>query len=146
MSNRYTAENRVSREDLAVFITGLTDAQLTQSMPAGWTASAVLVHLAFWDQRGLVLLRQWQAAGVSPSPLDTDIVNEVTRPLFQAIPPQEAVRLVLSCAEALDGLIDALDPAFLAEVETSGQTVHLDRAAHRRLHQAEIKAALGLLV
>jgi hypothetical protein len=143
MSNAYEAENNAGRAELSALIDRLTDAQLTQPMPAGWTPAAVLAHLAFWDQRALTLLRQWKEGGVAPSPIDTHLINEVTRVLFLAIPPRAAAELALRCAEEIDREIAALDPTLLAEVETKGTTVVLNRARHRRIHLDEIKQALG---
>jgi hypothetical protein len=144
MSNAYTAENVAAREALAALIDRLSDAQLSQPMDAGWTVASVLAHLAFWDQRAVTLLRQWKAQGVTPSPIDTDLINEVTRILFLAYPSRAAAELFLRCAGAIDREIDGLDPAFLADVETNGPTVVLNRGRHRRTHLAEIKQALGL--
>jgi hypothetical protein len=143
MGNAYEAENNAGRAELSALIARLTDAQLSHPMPAGWTVAAVLAHLAFWDQRALILLRQWKARGVEPSPIDTHVINEVTRVLFLAIPPRTAAELALTCAEAIDREIASLDPVLLAEVETRGTTVLLDRAHHRRVHIAEIVQALG---
>ncbi len=144
MGNAYDAENNAGRAELSALIGRLTDAQLSTSMPAGWTVAAVLAHLAFWDQRALTLLRQWKESGVAPSPIDTHLINEVTRVLFLAIPPRAAAELALTCAEEIDRAIAALDPALLAEVETKGTTVVLNRARHRRAHLDEIKQVLGL--
>ena len=144
MSNTYAAENADATEALAVLIGRLTDEQLSQRMSAGWTVAAVLAHLAFWDQRAFVLLRQWKMEGIGPSPIDTEVINEVTRTLFLALPPRAATELVLRCARALDREIAELDSAFLAEVETKGPTVVLDRGRHRRAHMAEIMEVLEL--
>jgi hypothetical protein len=37
-----------------------------------------------------------------------------------------------------------LDPETLADVETNGQTVRLNRAAHRQEHLGQIEQALGI--
>lgn len=144
MNNAYTAENVASCEDLTALIESLSDEQLLQPMAAGWTVASVLGHLAFWDQRAVTLLRQWQAQGVTPSPIDTDLINEVTRTLFLAYPPRVAVAVFLRCAEEINRAIDGLDPAFLADVEVNGPTVVLNRGRHRRVHLADIKQVLGL--
>ena len=142
--NLHSSQNESSRKELAEFITQLSDEQLTQIMPADWSVSAVLAHLAFWDLRALNLIKKWQSEGITPSAIDTDLVNEVSRPLLLAISPRKAVALVLSCAEEIDNAIDALNPGFLADVEENGKTVHLNRAQHRLMHLTEIKKELGL--
>ena len=143
MVNSYTENNRAERERLAALVSRLSDEQLSTPMEAGWTPSAVLGHLAFWDQRALTLLKHWQEHGIGPSELDTDIVNEAMRLHCLAIPPRAAAELALSCAAAIDAAIDRLSPEMLADVETNGRTVHLDRGAHRRMHIADIERAVS---
>jgi hypothetical protein len=141
--NVYTRENKTERERLKVFISALSDQDLTRPMAAGWTVSAVLAHLAFWDYRALTLIDIWQKEGVGLSPIDTDLVNEVTRIFCLAIPPHAAAEMALANSAAVDRAIDQLDPEMIAEIETNGKTVHLNRAAHRRLHIEDINQALG---
>ena len=140
----YIDDNKVEREHLIRFSTQLTESQLLHPMPAGWTVAAVLAHLAFWDQRGLVLLEKWAAEGIGPSPIDTDVVNEVTRILCLAIPPRAAVQLTIDCAARIDAAIEQLPAQFAADVMEKGKTVRLNRADHRRTHLGEIEKVLGL--
>jgi hypothetical protein len=145
MSNAYTAENDAGRAALRALVDRLTDAQLSHPMEAGWTVAAILAHMAFWDQRGTILLRHWKEHGIGPSDTDVHIINEAMRPLFVAIPPRAAAELAVSCAEEIDREIAQLDAAFMAELEAPGVTVVLNRSRHRRNHMAEIMQALGLV-
>jgi hypothetical protein len=113
-------------------------------MEAGWTVSAVLTHLAFWDNRALLLIEKWQKDGIGPSPMDTDLVNEATRIFLLAIPPRKAAEIALMSATAIDRAIEQLSPEMSTAIETIGKTVHLNRAEHRRLHLGEIEKALGI--
>lgn len=140
----YVDDNKVEHEHLIRLSSELTESQLLHPMPAGWTVAAVLAHLAFWDQRGLVLLEKWAKEGIGPSPIDTDVVNEVTRILCLAIPPRVAVQLTIDCAAKIDAAIERLPPQFAAEVMEKGKTVRLNRADHRRTHLGEIEKVLGL--
>ncbi len=142
MNNPYVQANASERDHLAALVNRLTAAELSRPLAAGWTVAGVLAHLAFWDLRALTLLKKWRQEGIGPSPIDTDVVNEATRELCNAIPPRVAAQLALAAAAALDEAIEKLDPLMLAAVETDGATVHLDRAAHRRLHLGEIEQAL----
>jgi hypothetical protein len=142
-SHPYSAENSAAREQLKAYITGLTEAELNHPMPAGWTVAAVLGHLAFWDIRALTLIAKWQKEGIGSSPIDTDIINEATRPLCLAIPPLAAVELVITAADAVDQAINALNLEMITEIETNGKTVLLNRSKHRRMHMAEIAQVLG---
>jgi hypothetical protein len=99
--------------------------------------------MTFYDQRALVLLARWKKDGIAPSPLDVDVVNDASRPLFNAVAPQEMKRLVVEAAEAIDAAIDALDPQYLSRIETEGKPVRLNRAAHREHHLGQIEKALA---
>jgi len=144
MSNAYTQANSTERAHLIALVNRLSDEQLARPLSAGWTVSGVLAHLAFWDERAIVLLQKWQESGIAPSPNDIDVVNDASKPLCLALAPRTAANLAVATAIAIDQTIEKLDPAFMAEVETNGKTVRLDRANHRRGHLAEIEQALGL--
>jgi hypothetical protein len=135
-------KNAESLKNCGDFLSKLTDAELSTPMPAGWTVSAVLCHLEFWDQRALTLLDKWDKDGIEYSTIDTDVVNEVTRFLCLAVPPRQAVGLFLRTAETLDKRISGLDAAYIKEIEVKGKNVRLLRADHRDMHLADIKKAL----
>lgn len=141
-ANRYVQENAAALDELRAFVAGASDADLVHPMNAGWTVSSVMAHMAFWEIRATTLIALWQREGVGPSPLDTDLVNEVTRPLCLAIPPRAAAELALSSAETVNQAIAQLDPALMADIEQRGTTVVLNRALHRRKHLAEIREML----
>ncbi len=120
----------------------LTDDDLGLPLEAGWTVSAVLAHLAFWDQRAITLIGKWKKEGVGPSPIDTDIVNEATRRLCLAIQPRKAAELAVALAGEVDKIIADLTPDMVEAIQTKGTTVKLRRADHRRTHIGEIEKAL----
>jgi hypothetical protein len=142
--NKYSAANKTSNEELEKFVSTLTDEQLTTRMPADWTVSGVLAHLAFWDFRAITLIQKWQAEGVGPSAIDTDVINEVSRPFCNAIDPRETIRLMLEYARQLDALVESLSPEFFDRIEENRTTVRLGRGHHRYGHMADIKQALGI--
>src|SRR5439155_4093557 len=95
----YIAVNNAERERLRALIDRLSDAELSRPMAAGWTISATLAHMGFWDARVLYLLDKWER-GSGPSaadiePEDIDWVNDSAKPLCLALPPREAARLAL---------------------------------------------------
>ena len=112
-------------------------------MEAGWTVSAVLAHVAFWDRRALTLIRKWKQTGIQPSPVDTDIINETSRMLCLAVPPGAIRKLVEEASTELDREIERLEPAMLEEISLHNTIIHLDRAEHRHLHRADIERVLG---
>src|SRR5207244_11894763 len=64
----YVAENDGQRERLRALVVRLSDGELGRLLGAGWTIASVLGHLAFWDQRILVLLERWQREGPAAVP------------------------------------------------------------------------------
>ena len=144
LDQSYLSENAAEYEHLKSLVSRVTDKELGCPLEAGWTVSAVLAHLAFWDQRALVLLDKWGKEGIGPSPIDADVVNEVTRPLCLAIPPRAAAELAVSSAQQIDQAIERMSTEMAAQVESIGQTVRLNRAHHRRDHLSQIEKALGI--
>jgi hypothetical protein len=135
--------NTAEREHMKTMAAGYSDAELSRPMDAGWTAAAILAHLAFWDARAITLIRKWQKEGVGESPVDTDVINEATRGLCLAIPPRAAAALALEKASELDATIEKLSPEWVERIATIGTTVHLKRFQHRKEHLGEIEKALG---
>lgn len=138
----FREENNASRNELIRFVNQLTTDQLLVEMPAGWNVLAALAHLAFWDLRASTLIKKWQSEGISLSVVDTDVVNEITRPLFRVLDPQKGKEVVLEAATEVDSLIASLPVEFLNEIVEKGTNVHLNRAKHRTMHMDEIKNAL----
>ncbi|MGA2379540.1 MAG: hypothetical protein ABSG85_09545 [Spirochaetia bacterium] len=144
MSNTYSAQNAVWREKLISLTKRLSDKDLGRDAGgSGWTVGGLLGHMAFYDLRSVALLERWKKAGIVPSPLDIDIVNDAARPLLNAVAPGEMKRLVVDAAMAVDAAIDALEPDFLSRIETEGKPFRLNRAGHREHHLEQIEKALA---
>ncbi len=139
----FKAENHVWSERLSALVGKLTDEDLKRPMEAGWTVSAVLAHLAFWDIRIVTLLEKYRSErNVTPSEVDGDVINEVSRRLLLAIPPRTAAEMAVTWAKKADEAIDVLIPALAAEIQQKAPNVRLDRAHHRITHIADIEKAL----
>jgi DinB superfamily len=139
--------NDTERARLEALVKGRSDADLGRAMPAGWTVASVLAHLAFWDQRALVLLERWEKEGVEPPPeaaADVDWINDAAKPLFLALPPRRAAEVALAVAEAVDHKVATLADDLVARNAATGNRVNLTRAAHRREHLDEIEQVLGM--
>jgi len=144
----YVAQNTAQRERLRAFVTRATDADLAAPMPAGWTVAAVLAHLAFWDQRMVVLIERWEGAGVGAVPrtvsdADVDWINDAGKPQCLALPPRVAAQLAVATAEAADAKVAGLKDEFLAASAKAGNPINPLRAMHRKVHLDEIERALG---
>ena len=138
-------QNRRERERLHALVARLGDDELRRPMPGGWTVAAVLAHLAFWDQRTLVLLEQWHRTGRPPramSDADVDWINDAGKPLCLALAPREAARLAVTAADAVDAAVEALPDDRLVTNASAGRPLNVRRAEHRREHLDEIDAAL----
>jgi hypothetical protein len=125
-----------------------SDADLARPLEAGWTVSAVLAHLAFWDQRALILIERWEKEGPQTTPRgiegkDVDWINDSAKALCLALPPRAAARLAVATAEAVDRRVEALSSEFVAANTAAGKPLTLVRAEHRREHLDEIEHALG---
>jgi hypothetical protein len=68
-------------------------------------------------------------------------VNDLSLPLWAAVPPREAVRLALENAEALDKRLEEYSPTLLEEIFHYNKR-WVVRALHRGEHLAEAEAAL----
>jgi hypothetical protein len=143
----YMALNDAARSRLRALVARLTDADLARPMPAGWTVASVLAHVAFWDQRILVLLDRWeQSPSTVPRAIneaDVDWVNDATKPLLLAMPPRRAAELTVAIAEAVDARVAALPDDLLARNAAAGSPLLMTRAEHRGEHLDEIEHVLG---
>ena len=137
-----TKDNASENAHLRALVNRLSDDELCLPMEAGWSVSAVLAHLAFWDQRAITLIDKWEKEGVGPSPIDTDVVNEATRRVCLAIQPRQAAELAVALADEIDKVIADLPPEMVDTIQTKGTTVKLRRADHRRTHLGEIEKML----
>jgi hypothetical protein len=142
MTFPFTEENTVSRRRLEAILRRLTDEELTRLTPSGWSVSALLAHLAFWDRRVLVLLRRWKEKGVDESPMDSEAMNDALKPIFVAMAPRTAVDLCLASADAVDAELETLTPQLFEEIQASPNHFRFSRALHRNDHLNEIEMLL----
>jgi uncharacterized damage-inducible protein DinB len=147
MTFPFAQENTASRQRLASLVRKLTDQDLARSTDYGWTIAALLAHIAFWDQRMLVILKRWKETGFDPSPIDSAAVNDALKVLCHALDPRRAIELCLSSAEALDAELAVLTPEFVKQVEqhiemTSTQ-FRMNRSLHRNDHVKDIEALIS---
>jgi hypothetical protein len=143
MTFPFVEQNRVSRLRLVSFVGRLSDEELGRVTEEGWTVAGLLAHLAFWDNRVLVLLRRWKANGVDESPVDPDMTNDALKPLCLALEPRMAVELCLASAEAADGAWEGITAELVEAIEASPTFFRFNRAHHRDDHLGEIERLLG---
>ncbi len=139
----FIESNQRQSERLKRLANSLSDTDLLYPMEAGWTVASVLLHMAFWDRRALTLIEKWKSDGVGESPLDADVINEVTRYFFLSIPPRQAANISIEYGEAINQTLSDLDPIFLEKIATESHAIEIERGKHRAAHLNEIERALG---
>jgi hypothetical protein len=142
MDRPFIKENAKERERLKSLVGRLNDEELGLEMEIGWTIAVAFAHLAFWDQRSLVLMRKWKSTEVAPSPIDMDVTNDSLLPLWLALAPRSAAELAVSEAEAIDRELEEAPPGLISSIEKLGQRFRLYRSDHRKLHLDEIEKFL----
>jgi hypothetical protein len=146
MTFPYSEQNAQSRRRLETLLRGLSDEDLARSTDYGWTVAALLAHMAFWDQRMIVILRRWLEEGFDPSPIDSAAVNDALRVICHALEPRTAVELCLSYAEAVDAEFDALTADLTKQLEEHAAATEtqfrMNRSLHRNAHLNDIEALL----
>ena len=142
----FIQENDESRRRLATLVRSLSDQDLARSTDYGWTVAALLAHLAFWDQRVVVILKRWKETGLDLSPIDSTAVNDALKVLCHALDPHTAVELCLACAEAADAELTALTPDLVKKIEEHTEATatqfRMDRSLHRNGHLKDIELLL----
>jgi hypothetical protein len=142
MDRPFVAQNAQARERLRLIVERLTDEELCLPMEDGWTIATALGHLAYWDQRSLMLMRKWNRGGVELSPIDIDVTNDSLLPLLLAIPPRTAADLAVSSAKAIDRELEEASSDLITAIESLGEEFRLYRSTHRKLHLDEIEKVL----
>ena len=133
--------NRAATERLRRLVNSLSDEQLQTPMGEHWTVAICLAHFAFWDRRAMYVLDVTQKAGKVVSPDIDTFVNDLSLPLWAAIPPREAARIAVECADACDKHLESF-PADLLELIYNDRKRTVVRALHRNEHMDEIDQAL----
>jgi hypothetical protein len=143
MDRSFVELNRASTDRIRALVVGLTDEQMQQRVGEHWTVAIALAHLAFWDRRVLYVLGGTERDGKLFVPEEVDVVvNDLSLPLWAAIPPRAAATIAVETAEALDARLEGFSPELLNEVYAYNRRWVI-RALHRNDHLDEVDAALG---
>ena len=146
MTFPYSQENAESYQRLKSLVHRLTDTDLALATGYGWTVAALLAHLAFWDQRMVVILNRWKESGLDDSPIDSLAVNEALRIICHALEPRTAADLSLTAAERIDAELNTLTPEFVKQIEehieANSIQFRMNRSLHRAGHLNDIEALL----
>lgn len=140
----WVVRNDEQRARLARLIERLSDDDLSRVVPADgeWTVADTLVHLAFYDRRAEVLMRQFMREGAIPAPYHFQSINDALLPITRRIPPREMALEALAAAEAADAVAAEIDADLEAAMKERGE-VSPERWHHRKNHLDDLEQELG---
>ena len=141
LDRSFIALNRASTERIRTLAARLSDEEMQHPVGEHWTVAIALAHLAFWDRRVMNILDCTERDGKLVTPEIDIVVNDLSLPLWAAIPPREAARIAIEASEALDKRLEGLPLANLEQIYTYNKRWVL-RALHRGEHLDEVEAAL----
>lgn len=141
LDRAFVERNRASTTRIRELVARLTDEQMKRPVGEDWTVAIALAHLAFWDRRVLYVLDMTERDGKLFIPAIDIAVNDLSLPLWAAIPGRDAARLAIETAETLDKRLEAFSPALLEEINTYNER-WVVRALHRNEHLDEVDATL----
>ena len=141
MDRSFLERNLASRERIRDLAARLSDDELQHRVGEHWTVAITLAHLAFWDRRVLYVLDMTEREGKLFIPEIDIFVNDLSLPLWAAIPPRQAARLAVEAAEQVDRRLETFPPSLLEQIYTYNQR-WVVRALHRGEHLDEADAAL----
>jgi hypothetical protein len=138
-------KNAESRARLLGLVEQLDEQVLSLPVEEGWTITAILAHVAFWDQ---ICAVRWDAYARGGSLVDIpntliDLVNDANLPTWRALPGRAAVELLRQAMEVTDAKIAVLPDAAVQAATEDGFGFMLDRTGHRDEHAAQLKTFLG---
>ena len=137
----YKEQNRASKERIYSLANRLSDEEMQTKVGEHWTVSIIFAHLAWWDRRVMYVLDMTERDGKLFIPEIDIFVNDLSLPLWAAVPSREAARIAMEECETLDKRLEEYDPALLEEIYNYNKR-WVVRALHRNEHLDEADAAL----
>ncbi len=141
LDRSFVGLNRASTIRIRDLAARLSDAEMQHPVGEHWTVAIVLAHLAFWDRRVMYVLDMTERDGKLFIPEIDIFVNDLSLPLWAAIPPRAAAEIAIETAETLDKRLEDFAPALLEEIYAYNKR-WVVRALHRGEHLNEAEAAL----
>lgn len=141
MDRSFVEQNRASTERIRALAARLTDEEMQTRVGEHWTVGIVFAHLAWWDRRVMYVLDMTEKDRKLFIPEIDIFVNDLSLPLWAAIPPREAARIAIETSETLDKRLEEYSPELLDEIYNYNKRLVI-RALHRAEHLDEADAAL----
>jgi len=142
MDHSFVELNRISRERMSKLAERLTDEEMLTKVGQHWNVGIVYAHIAWWDRRVMYVLDMTEKDGKLFIPEIDIFVNDLSLPLWEAVPPREAVRIAVEAAETLDKRLEEYSPELREEIYNYNKR-WIIRALHRNEHLDEAIAAAG---
>ena len=143
MIKDHNARNRAARERLGALIERVGERDVV--LDDGWTAAAVLAHLAFWDRLATARLETHLREGEPPvfaADALTDLTNAAGMRQWQETSPRVAGAQARDAAAEIDRLIETLPTEKLEGLKALGRPFLIDRSQHRKEHLDQLERAL----
>jgi hypothetical protein len=141
IDSSYVQLNRAATERIRRLVKGLSDEQLQHPVGDVWTVAIVLAHFTFWDRRVMYALDVTARDGKLSTPEIDHLVNDLSLPLWAAVPPREAARICIETADACDKQLEAFPEPLLEQLYDYNKR-WVVRALHRNEHLNEVDQAL----
>ena len=137
----YVELNRASTRRMRELAARLSDQEMRHPVGQHWTVAIVFAHLAFWDRRVMYVLDKTEQEGKVFIPQIDIFVNDLSLPLWAAIPPREAARIGIETAETIDKRLETYSESLLEALYATNKR-WVVRTMHRGEHLGEAEAAL----
>jgi hypothetical protein len=137
----FLERNRASIQRMLDVAAALSDEGLRTRVGEHWTVGIVYAHIAFWERRVMYVLDQTQKEGKLFIPTIDIFVNDLSLPLWAAIPPREAVRIAIEEAQAVDLRLENYPSVLLDEIFEYNKR-WVERSLHRDQHLNEAVEAI----
>jgi hypothetical protein len=142
MDRSFIERNRASTKRMRELAERLSDDELLHPVGEHWTVAIVLAHLAFWDRRVMYVLDMTGRIGKLFIPEIDIFVNDLSLPLWAAIPPRAAADIGIETAEELDRRLESFPAALLEEIYNYNKR-WVERSMHRGEQLTEAEGALN---
>ncbi|MGH2471536.1 MAG: DinB family protein [Candidatus Limnocylindria bacterium] len=143
MIKDHNARNRAARERLDALLARLGERDVV--LDGGWTAAALLAHLAFWDRIAMTRLEKYLRDRETPA-FASDTITEYTNAAglrqWKDTPVRVAAAQARDAAAAVDRLVETLPADALAALKALGRPFVIDRSLHRKEHIDQIERVL----
>ena len=141
LDKTYIELNFASRERMRTLAESLSDEEMQTRVGEHWTVAIVYAHIAWWDRRVMYVLDMSEKDGKLIVPEIDIFVNDLSLPLWAAVPAREAVRIAMESAEALDKRLEEYPESLLEKIHEYNER-WVVRALHRNEHLNEAELAL----